>query len=234
MDMNRRKVLLGMGTAAIGSGAAFGSGAFTQMTADRSASITVQNDANGLVALTEGSEGSVSEFISTNSNGELTINLSGSEQGTPEGVNSGGSFQIGGSTSSTNIGTSTDDGGTTYTFDSTPAFKIKNNMSNGITVGFANNFSQTALGSGTQTIGQVVDFNATKNVESPSETDLIPSSDNSSLGTSIDLAAKGENGDTAAIVIYIDTSSIDSGATYGNVMSAIKSTLNLKAGYQSN
>jgi hypothetical protein len=45
--MNRRNVLIGIGTAAAGSGVVFGSGAFTQLQADRSVSIGVTADDNG-------------------------------------------------------------------------------------------------------------------------------------------------------------------------------------------
>ena len=43
-DMNRRNVLVGLGTAAAGSGIVFGSGAFTQVQADRELVVTVSGD----------------------------------------------------------------------------------------------------------------------------------------------------------------------------------------------
>lgn len=51
MSMNRRNVLLGLGTAAVGSGAMFGSGAFTTFEAERNFNITVANDDTALVGL---------------------------------------------------------------------------------------------------------------------------------------------------------------------------------------
>jgi len=51
-DMNRRNVLLGLGTAAAGSGIVFGSGAFTQIEADRDVSITIVDDDDGSGAVT--------------------------------------------------------------------------------------------------------------------------------------------------------------------------------------
>ena len=51
MDMNRRNVLIGLGTAAAGSSMAFGSGAFTQVEADRALSIDVDGDASAAVEL---------------------------------------------------------------------------------------------------------------------------------------------------------------------------------------
>ena len=53
-DMNRRNVLLGLGTAAAGSGIVFGSGAFTQLEADRDVTISVEDDGSAQVGLTEG------------------------------------------------------------------------------------------------------------------------------------------------------------------------------------
>ncbi|ESS02427.1 MAG: hypothetical protein A07HR67_02758 [uncultured archaeon A07HR67] len=49
--MNRRNVLLGLGTAAAGSGIVFGSGAFTQVQAERDITIGVSTDENALVEL---------------------------------------------------------------------------------------------------------------------------------------------------------------------------------------
>ena len=51
VNMNRRNVLLGLGTAAAGSGAVFGSGAFTQVQADRDVSINVTGDNNALLGI---------------------------------------------------------------------------------------------------------------------------------------------------------------------------------------
>ena len=50
--MNRRNVLLGLGTAAAGSGIVFGSGAFTQLEADREVDISVEGDPEGQLGLT--------------------------------------------------------------------------------------------------------------------------------------------------------------------------------------
>ena len=47
--MNRRNVLLGLGTAAAGSGIVFGSGAFTQVEAERDIDIRVEEDASDAI-----------------------------------------------------------------------------------------------------------------------------------------------------------------------------------------
>ena len=50
-DMNRRNVLVGLGTAAAGSGIVFGSGAFTQTQADRTANLEFAGDADAQLAI---------------------------------------------------------------------------------------------------------------------------------------------------------------------------------------
>ena len=51
-DMNRRNVLVGLGTAAAGSGIVFGSGAFTQLNADRELTVAVaDSDAEGTFSI---------------------------------------------------------------------------------------------------------------------------------------------------------------------------------------
>lgn len=61
MTMNRRNVLIGLGATAAGGGAVLGSGAFSQVEADRSVSFTVANDSAAIVAL----DGSTSSYAST-------------------------------------------------------------------------------------------------------------------------------------------------------------------------
>lgn len=51
MRMNRRNVLLGLGTVVAGGGAALGTGAFSQIEADRTASISVASDSTALLTL---------------------------------------------------------------------------------------------------------------------------------------------------------------------------------------
>ena len=56
MDMNRRNVLIGLGTAAAGSSIAFGSGAFTQVDANRDVTIEIDADDGAIVQLTDESD----------------------------------------------------------------------------------------------------------------------------------------------------------------------------------
>ncbi|WP_440770952.1 hypothetical protein [Natronorubrum sp. DTA28] len=51
MRMNRRNVLVGLGTIVAGGGAALGTGAFSSVSADREVDINVQGDSAGLLGL---------------------------------------------------------------------------------------------------------------------------------------------------------------------------------------
>lgn len=67
--MNRRNVLIGLGTVAAGGGAVLGSGAFSQVEAERTVNVNSDADASALLALAvasttlEGAEGSADEVI---------------------------------------------------------------------------------------------------------------------------------------------------------------------------
>ncbi len=87
MKMNRRNVLVGIGTAAVGSGAALGSGALTSVSASRDLNITTVDDNNGanvglvadspLVGTTTGNNGQTILQIDLNSlNDDATTTLS--------------------------------------------------------------------------------------------------------------------------------------------------------------
>ncbi len=97
MNMNRRNVLLGLGTAAAGSGAVFGSGAFTQVSATRDVAVSVAEDSGSVVELTLGASGSSGTDVggaddlaqATTSNGVLQFNLNN------EAINAGSTLQLG-------------------------------------------------------------------------------------------------------------------------------------------
>jgi hypothetical protein len=80
--MNRRKFLAMLGTAAAGTSAAVGTGAFTSVSADRSVSVQVADDADAFLAMTP-SNGPNGDYASSN-DGELVVQLNGSD-GTPSG-----------------------------------------------------------------------------------------------------------------------------------------------------
>jgi len=52
MKPNRRNLLIGLATATVGGGAAFGSGAFSQVEADRTVSVSATGDGSALLAFT--------------------------------------------------------------------------------------------------------------------------------------------------------------------------------------
>jgi hypothetical protein len=72
MAMNRRNVLVGLGAVAVGGGAAFGSGAFSQVEAERTVNLQATGDNSALVTLKP--VGSA-EAASTNADGELRLQL---------------------------------------------------------------------------------------------------------------------------------------------------------------
>jgi len=90
--MNRRNIILGLTTAAAGSGIVFGSGAFTQVQAERNLTIGVDEDADALLALDAGDN--VASVYNSDSAGELVIDTEQlSTDG--EGFNAGATAQIG-------------------------------------------------------------------------------------------------------------------------------------------
>jgi hypothetical protein len=89
--VKRRKFVVGLGSLAAGGAAAMSTGAFTAAElSGREADIEVANDADGLIGLKAGD----TEFVS-NSDGELTIDLS-SESNGGDGVNPNSTYQVGG------------------------------------------------------------------------------------------------------------------------------------------
>jgi len=84
--MNRRTVLLALGAAAVVTGVVFGTGAFTQVEAERTANIAVADDSTAFLQL----EGNNSNFASTTSSGGaqvVQIDLDAGSGGGGDGVN---------------------------------------------------------------------------------------------------------------------------------------------------
>ncbi|AGB30265.1 hypothetical protein Natpe_0333 [Natrinema pellirubrum DSM 15624] len=74
--MNRRNVLLGLGTIVAGGGAALGSGAFSQAEAQRSVSVSLEGDSSGLLRPTVNDgdyEGVDSNTTTESDNGSVSI-----------------------------------------------------------------------------------------------------------------------------------------------------------------
>lgn len=73
MGINRRKVLTALGGITIGGGALFGTGAFSQVEADRSAEFTVKSDSNALLGLSGDGTYVTEDASGTNSNSIIQI-----------------------------------------------------------------------------------------------------------------------------------------------------------------
>ncbi|MDB9252882.1 hypothetical protein [Halorubrum ezzemoulense] len=122
--MKRRNVLLGLGASAAGSGIVFGTGAFTQVEANRSLTIGVDEDANALLALDAGSN---IASVYNDSNGELVIDtkeLSDNNDDEHEGFNVEATVQIG----STGGDFIAKDGSENVPADNDVAFVVTNNF----------------------------------------------------------------------------------------------------------
>jgi hypothetical protein len=99
--MKRRNVLLGLGASAAGSGIVFGTGAFTQIEAERSLTIGVNEDDSALLALDAGDN--VASVYNSDNQGQNTDNAGTGElvidteelSGGNEGFNVGARAQIG-------------------------------------------------------------------------------------------------------------------------------------------
>jgi len=97
--MQRRNLLIGMGSIAAGGAATIGTGAFTSVEADRSVDVNVSDDAGAYLRL-EGNGGENSEYVTQNGDGnQLAIDLTDSNDNfpgstDPNGVNPDAVTQI--------------------------------------------------------------------------------------------------------------------------------------------
>jgi hypothetical protein len=85
MNVTRRNVLLGLGTMTIGGGAAFGSGAFSQVEAERSVTVDVAEDSDALIALAAGA----SAYVAEDETGRVVVDLGGDAFEDADGLNLG-------------------------------------------------------------------------------------------------------------------------------------------------
>ena len=81
--MNRRNVLIALGAVAVMTGIVFGTGAFTQVEADRTLDVNVADDANAFLALEAASENA--EYVGTGTGGAgnsvVTLDLTSTTAG---------------------------------------------------------------------------------------------------------------------------------------------------------
>lgn len=153
--MNRRAILLGLGAGTTGAAAVFGSGAFTQMRADRELSIGIDPDSQALLGLDANPDlDSVYE-----QNGQLTID-SNQLSGSNNGFNAAATVELG----------ATNGSGAVVAGDE--AFRITNNFDQNIHVEI--DLSDTDLATSPSTItliGTRTDNDVTKRVDAaPSAT----------------------------------------------------------------
>lgn len=73
MKMNRRNVLVGIGAIVAGGGAALGTGAFSQVSAERDVSVSVADDANAFLAIAVHEDRTSGDFVEENDDGSRTI-----------------------------------------------------------------------------------------------------------------------------------------------------------------
>ena len=127
--MNRRNVLIALGAVAIMTGIVFGTGAFTQVEADRTVNVDVAEDADAFLAIEEG-PGANADYVDTDDDGAIVVNLDGTNVD-GDGLNPDAVTSIDDLITLTNQGTQevglrfelevggADDEGITLTFDET-------------------------------------------------------------------------------------------------------------------
>lgn len=79
--MERRKFLIGTGALASGSAAAVGTGAFTNVSADRSVSVDVADDASAYLSIEPQNTANGEEYASVSSDGTVELDFSGTDTG---------------------------------------------------------------------------------------------------------------------------------------------------------
>jgi hypothetical protein len=87
MGMNRRNVLVGLGAVAVGGGAAFGSGAFSQVEAERTMNVSTAGDANALLGLDPNDSSDNSYSSASSLANDNTLKLTFDALGSSKGLN---------------------------------------------------------------------------------------------------------------------------------------------------
>lgn len=166
MAMNRRNVLIGLGTVAAGGGAVFGSGAFSTVEADRTVSVATVGDASAILSLDPNDSGGSSYTSASSIGSDSTLQLN---------------FDSLGSSSGLNVNAET-------TFD--PIFRLINNGQNAADVSIISNDASTTTSptilSGARVIqNSVSDGSNTATIEYLFTDSGGSGESNSSLGSSI-------------------------------------------------
>ncbi len=90
MRMNRRNVLVGLGTIVAGGGAALGTGAFSSVEADRTVNVSVEGDSSAFLQLDPSPSG-----YANNTDGTLQIDLDANGPSSGNGLNANATTTIG-------------------------------------------------------------------------------------------------------------------------------------------
>ena len=85
--MRRRKLLIGIGAAAAGGSAAFGTEAFTSVQAERSVDVSVAGDDSAFVAIQSLDSDNADTYVDTESDNTVELNLDGDSDSPGDGVN---------------------------------------------------------------------------------------------------------------------------------------------------
>ena len=149
MRMNRRKVLTALGGITIGGGALFGTGAFTQVQAERTVTVNTDGDGSALIGLAKGTTAS----SAVKKTGD-TLEINFDNVGSGSGLNLDAITKVGKIDTSTSPNTV-----------STSAFKITNNsdISVGITFSISLNSNQSLSGSGNDYLNLQTDTSSSAN-----------------------------------------------------------------------
>jgi hypothetical protein len=216
--MNRRNVLIGLTAAATGSSVVFGSGAFTQVQADRSLTIGVSEDDSALLALDAGDNvASVynddSDDNDVGSTGELVVNTNElTDNDDNNGFNAGATVQIGalGGQFDTQNPASTD---------------VNSSDKDNVAFTLTNNFDSVPGSSGTNTIGVTIDLSTIEN-DVGSEVTFIGTEPTESNTKSANYSGtSGDNmkftlspDDVVYFAIVIETASTESPTDFGGTV----------------
>jgi len=193
MSMNRRNVLVGLGTIVAGGGAALGTGAFSSVEADRTVTVDAAGDSSALIALDHNT--SFEPYVK-DTDGLLEIDLSSSQ------INSGSGVNLG---ATTTIGELSEDGSGNLSGVTTHAFTITNNGSQSVDIDVS-----VSVPSGQNSYSQDEVLNLWGDVPSTDDGEFGSSDSGESFG---DLVTDGivnlASESTIDVVFQIDTSDLD-------------------------
>ena len=93
-SMRRRKLLISIGALGAGGTAAFGTEAFTSVEAERNVDVEIAGDQSAFVAIQPLESDNAEEYVNTESDQTVELNLDGDNTGPGEGVNQDAITQV--------------------------------------------------------------------------------------------------------------------------------------------